>query len=470
MIAGAIVAMKNRLARYYHGDDTGSASRSPSPSEVSTTASEPLSPMPLEAPLKLEEPVVAAPMCAASVVPQRQDPAPVSPSPCDPFVAPTEAEMERFIADFDLDAGAAKMLRTHRNIKVKVETMQWMRSVLTNKKARSSIRNFSSVFVKRMVQADQQAMAAAPAQRRQRRRGRGAGETTPSGQSPEPRSPGSPSPSQRTPSPASSSPRNLPARPHDLKRAVTNVLNKVAPENMEAMVAQIACLRDEEEFGSVLAERTFHFAGRFHQYSDTYAELVVLSRRCMPPRTRRSFDDAVLDLTSVVVDVQSEDASDNKSRTVGYLRFLGALFVRGVVGVQRIEHQACGLLEENPTTLGVECSLELLKAVGYTMESSAVGRAILRKYMQLLEELSETLPKRVQFLIQDLETLAAKNWAYKCFNETAQTRHALHEKHRQQTCNGAVVAPACEERVAGSPPRRGAPQRPAWASSLPPFS
>jgi len=463
--------MKNRLARYYHGEEACSSSRSQSPSEVSTTASEPTSPVLLEAPLKLEEPSVATPACASPEVAQRQEPAAGSPRQVEPLVAPTEAEMDRFIADFDLDAGAAKMLRTHRNIKVKVETMQWMRSVLTNKKARSSIRNFSSVFVKRMVQADQQAMATAPAQRRQRRRGRGAGETTPPGQSPEPRSPGSPSPSQRTaspvsPSPASSSPRSVPARPHDLKRAFTNVLNKVAPENMEAMVEQIVSLRDEEDFGPVLAERTFHFAGRFHQYSETYAELVVLARRCMPPRTRRSFDDSVLELTSVVVDVQSEDAQDNKTRIVGYLRFLGALFVRGVVGVQRIEHQACGVLEENPTPLGVECCLELLKAVGYTMESSAFGRAILRKHMELLEKLRETLPKRVQFLIQDLQALAAKNWAYKCFNETAQTRQELHEKHRQQTCNGSVVAPACEERVAGSPTRRGAPQRPAWSSSL----
>mmetsp|Transcript_41928 Transcript_41928/g.100775 ORF Transcript_41928/g.100775 Transcript_41928/m.100775 type:complete len:226 (+) Transcript_41928:84-761(+) len=72
-------------------------------------------------------------------------------------VGPSGAEIEAFVAEFGLDAAAAKMLRTHRSVEVQLEVMEWMRRRVANRKAQQSIRSFSAVFVKRMVMADQAA-------------------------------------------------------------------------------------------------------------------------------------------------------------------------------------------------------------------------------------------------------------------------------------------------------------------------
>eukprot|EP00451_Oxyrrhis_marina_P003068 CAMPEP_0204254976 /NCGR_PEP_ID=MMETSP0468-20130131/2915_1 /ASSEMBLY_ACC=CAM_ASM_000383 /TAXON_ID=2969 /ORGANISM="Oxyrrhis marina" /LENGTH=266 /DNA_ID=CAMNT_0051228799 /DNA_START=49 /DNA_END=849 /DNA_ORIENTATION=+ len=83
-------------------------------------------------------------------------------------VPPTMQELEDFIQEFDLDHKAAEMLLSHRSTQVQSEVMEWMRKRVAGDRARKAIRNFSAVFVKRMVQADRDTVAARQGRRAHR--------------------------------------------------------------------------------------------------------------------------------------------------------------------------------------------------------------------------------------------------------------------------------------------------------------
>eukprot|EP00451_Oxyrrhis_marina_P022961 CAMPEP_0204351744 /NCGR_PEP_ID=MMETSP0469-20131031/31350_1 /ASSEMBLY_ACC=CAM_ASM_000384 /TAXON_ID=2969 /ORGANISM="Oxyrrhis marina" /LENGTH=423 /DNA_ID=CAMNT_0051338349 /DNA_START=207 /DNA_END=1474 /DNA_ORIENTATION=- len=420
-LATAIVEMKNRVVGFAEAPSAGaktlfgcSKRASPAPSEVSTrspTSSAPTSPRSaasLEVPSPREVRVRPAP---------KRNPRP------DPLVAfpnggvPSAEDIEAFITDFKLDQGAATMLRTHRNVEVKAEVMLWVRGTMRNKKAVSSIRNVSSVVVKRVVMLDRQSKqkaAEAPA-------------------------PPTPSASER---PATT----------DTARLITGILNKVAPDNMGTLVEQLVELCQDSACATAAGEKLFAVATRFPQYFETYADFVVATREKLPLAGLHFFDAALASGAAQVPDCQSEAAEEKKAPYVGFLKLVAGLFVRGVVGVAQIESLVTGLMNQG-APLGAECVVELLRNSAWTLDQCPRGREVLQSTMTLLTERKASYPSRIRFLICDLEELKLNKWVFRSFGEAAQKKSDLHHQHWQETKGGTVAAPAFVKCVGGFSPK-----------------
>jgi len=418
-LATAVVEMKNRLVGLAEAPTEGaktffgcSKRASPAPSEVSTrspTSSAPTSPRSaasLEVPSPREVRGRPAP---------RRNPRP------DPLVAfpnggvPSAGDIEEFITEFKLDQGAASMLRTHRNVEVKAEVMLWVRGTMRNKKAVHSIRNVSSVVVKRVVMLDRQSKQKAA----------------------------------EAPPPATPSERKATT---DTARLITSILNKVAPDNMGTLVDQLVELCQDSACATSAGEKLFAVATRFPQYFETYADFVVATREKLPLAGLHFFDAALATGAAQVPDCQGEAAEERKAIYVGFLKLVAGLFVRGVVGVAQVEALVTGLMNQG-TPLGAECVVELLRNSAWTLDQCPRGREVLQAAMSLLAERKATYPSRIRFLVCDLEDLKVNQWVFRSFGEAAQKKSDLHQQHWQETRGGTVAAPAFVECVGGFSPK-----------------
>lgn len=240
-------------------------------------------------------------------------------------------------------------------------------------------------------------------------------------------------------------------RGSELQRNVTAVLNKVTPENMHLMVAEVAKVCADKAGADMLAERLFHFASSFGQYTGTYAVLVVLVRERLPVPVRDALDAALAARSEMVPGY----GADEKKRSVAAVAFIGALFVERVVVLPVLGLQLAELLQlegtERPSEVALECGLALIKAAGCALEQAEGGQALLAQAHAKIGGVLHLYPKRLQFLADDLLALASNGWRYKSFVEVAETRDALYEKHRCQTLDGRFLSPAFEERIAGAP-------------------
>merc|ERR1711920_1080027 len=81
----------------------------------------------------------------------------------------------------------------------------------------------------------------------------------------------------------------------------------------------------------------------------------------------------------------------------------------------------------------VECICELLRSIGFTLESTPVGKNALVQVCGRLKDLKSQklkdgkslLSKRVQFTIQDVLDARAADWTMKSFNKSAKTKEEV---------------------------------------------
>merc|ERR1712050_680874 len=95
----------------------------------------------------------------------------------------------------------------------------------------------------------------------------------------------------------------------------------------------------------------------------------------------------------------------------------------------------------------VECALELLQNVGYTLESTQQGEALMTKFSARLLDLKcvsdpktgkAALSKRVQFSVQDLLDLRSNGWQKKMLREQAKKKDDI-RKDASMAEKGQVV-------------------------------
>merc|ERR1712050_348353 len=128
-------------------------------------------------------------------------------------------------------------------------------------------------------------------------------------------------------------------------------------------------------------------------------------------------------------------ASEQKKRFLANMRFIGNLFLRQLLPTKII----AGIMQELlcidspdhvPEEHVVECVCELLRNVGWTLESTPVGKSALIGVCGRMKDLkgvkrkdgTSALLKRIQFAISDVLDARAAGWVMKSFNKTAKTK------------------------------------------------
>lgn len=252
-------------------------------------------------------------------------------------------------------------------------------------------------------------------------------------------------------------------RDEEIERKVRSLLNKICPENLKAIVERLAHieLHKSEElefviriiFGKALCEP---------HYCETYADMVYALKNKYPEFPPESEGEKAQTFTRVLLNTcQNEfeslpttfEPSDEerarlpadelrmemkrrKDKMLANMRFIGNLFLRQLLAVKvigQVVHDLIGVKENNPEEHMIECVVELLQAIGYTLDTTPHGKDLMQQFASRLIELKTSAAsdskavysKRVQFLIQDLLDLRSQDWKKKLFKEQAKTKEEV---------------------------------------------
>merc|ERR1719329_2002553 len=253
------------------------------------------------------------------------------------------------------------------------------------------------------------------------------------------------------------------SRSDRLRRDLKSLLNKVCPENVLIIVERIA----NQEIATVeelelLISLIFEKALAEPHYSETYADMIFTLKDWMPefpsattgkPVTFRAalintcqhefeslsttlaFDpDELARLDQEEIDFQKKK---KKGRVLANMKFIGQLFLREMLNAKIIgsviqDLAKCNQADVIPEEPMVECICELLTNIGYTLESSPIGKSALTSVCSRLQELkskqdgSKSLySKRIQFAIQELLEIRAAAWTKKSFKTSAKTKEEI---------------------------------------------
>jgi len=203
-------------------------------------------------------------------------------------------------------------------------------------------------------------------------------------------------------------------------------------------------------------------------YCETYADLVFKLKRFMPEFPNPdgegkpvSFKSTLLNCCQNEFDAMVTSPPDQpqeewegldqeevdfrkqqrKARTLANMKFIGHLFLRGLLTPKIISQviQDLAMCDAGDTLPGehvVECICELLNSIGYTlenMEGMPAGKKALTQVCGRLKDLKgrkdrngrNVYSKRIQFQIQDLIDTRAAGWTKKVFKKAPKTKEEI---------------------------------------------
>jgi len=253
------------------------------------------------------------------------------------------------------------------------------------------------------------------------------------------------------------------SRSDRLRRDLKSLLNKVCPENVLIIVERIA----NAEIGTVeelelLISLIFEKALAEPHYSETYADMIFTLKDWMPEFPSATTGKPVTFRAALINTCQHEfealsstlafDAEElarldpdeiafekkkKKGRVLANMKFIGQLFLREMLNAKIIgsviqDLAKCNQADTIPEEPMVECICELLTNIGYTLESSPIGKSALTSVCSRLQELKNRrdgskflFSKRIQFAIQDLLEIRAAAWTKKSFKTSAKTKEEI---------------------------------------------
>lgn len=253
------------------------------------------------------------------------------------------------------------------------------------------------------------------------------------------------------------------SRSDRLRRDLKSLLNKVCPENVLIIVERIA----NAEIGTVeelelLISLIFEKALAEPHYSETYADMIFTLKDWMPEFPSATTGKPVTFRAALINTCQHEfeslsstlafDAEElaslhpeemvfqkkkKKGRVLANMKFIGQLFLREMLNAKIIgsviqDLAKCNQSDVIPEEPMVECICELLTNIGYTLESSPIGKSALTTVCSRLQELKNKrdgdkylFSKRIQFAIQDLLEIRAAAWTKKSFKTSAKTKEEI---------------------------------------------
>jgi len=271
--------------------------------------------------------------------------------------------------------------------------------------------------------------------------------------------------------------RRAGTRLEDIKRGMNSLLNKICPDNLERIVQQMAafCLESAEELELVIGV-IFQAALTNSHYCETYADMVFALKSRYPAFPAPTEGQKPMTFTRVLLNtcqLEFESLSEamepspeelatgmakedlvirRKERLLANMRFIGHLFLRNLVStriLQQVVEDLLGVRENGglPEDYMVECTCELLTAIGYTLESTESGAKLVQLAAMRLTELKSAklghqaaFSKRIRFRIDDLLDLRRSDWQRKLFREQART---LDDVRRDAVKEWAYGASGC---------------------------
>lgn len=291
-------------------------------------------------------------------------------------------------------------------------------------------------------------------------------------------------------------PGGTPKSPQDeMRRQVQSLLNKVCPESIATICEKIANIKvnDCNEL-EIIIGAVFKKALSEPHYCETYADLVFGLKQALPeflsatpgakPVTVKSallnicqneFESLPTCMEPTAEELERSDLDEielrrkkTKDRVLANMKLIGHLFLRQLLSAKVIgciiqDLTLCNDLEQTPAEHVIECAVELIMAIGHTLESMPVGKAVLQQVCVRLKELKSMKEsdgrfvycKRVQFAIQDLLDVRKDGWTRKMFGGgKAKTKEEI-RLEQQREMNAQALGTDCssgQKVVAGQRP------------------
>lgn len=229
----------------------------------------------------------------------------------------------------------------------------------------------------------------------------------------------------------------------DLERNILALLNKISPENFHTIVDRFAAveLKDSKELSKVI-KMIFDQVLRQPFYCETYADMVqtlqvryqatpfengVTFRRLLISACQEEFENLSASLQFATEGMTSEEVLDEKKkrkdRVLANMKFIGYLYLRQMLALKVIGNIVQELINFDgsadtfPQEEHIECALQLLQAVGCSLDQRQEGQILMTRFISRLTTLKTSqadgrkfYSKRVQFQIQDLVELRSTNW------------------------------------------------------------
>jgi hypothetical protein len=263
-------------------------------------------------------------------------------------------------------------------------------------------------------------------------------------------------------------------------RSMRSLLNKVCPENVATVAEKVISVKIQapEEL-HFLIQLLFKKALAEPHYCETYADLVFALKSAFQEFPSPEGGKPVTFRSSLLNAVQAEfedlhategagDAEDlgeleqaRKSRALANMKFIGHLFLRHLLPVRVVGSLVRALLlcddvDHIPSVVAVECACELLMAVGFTLESSAlpIARQAIQESCVRLNQLKNAgdYCKRIQFVIQDVLEARGNGWTRKLFRSSAKTMEEVRLEQQRDLSTQGASSPGLERVVAGQRP------------------
>mmetsp|Transcript_65035 Transcript_65035/g.209521 ORF Transcript_65035/g.209521 Transcript_65035/m.209521 type:complete len:833 (-) Transcript_65035:126-2624(-) len=260
-------------------------------------------------------------------------------------------------------------------------------------------------------------------------------------------------------------------RMDELRRAVQSMLNKICPESVVTIAEKIAEIKVDN------ADELEHIIGLIFKkalsephYCETYADLVFALKSSFPefpsadggkPLSFKAlllnicqaeFESLPTSLTPSEEELARYDAEElefrrkkTKDRVLANMKLIGHLFLRQLLSAKVIgsviqELTLCDDAERLPEEHVIECAVELLMSIGYTLESLPVGKKALTQVCGRLLDLKQrkgrdgrgVYSKRIQFAIQDVLDTRNAGWSRKVFSGVAKTKEEIRREQERE--------------------------------------
>jgi translation initiation factor 4G len=255
-------------------------------------------------------------------------------------------------------------------------------------------------------------------------------------------------------------------------RILNGILNKLTPESFDNLLQQV--LKMEINTVSLLeqaVDAVFEKALSEPTFSPVYAEFCEKLSTMLPPvldETGKPKKFKSLLLNQCQKEFENQDRRDKdapelddaakKQRQLGTIRFIGELFVRGLLKAN-IMFDCIKMLSDKPTEENIEALCKLLRTVGKTLDKSDMTKV--NEVFATLKDMTvlEGLNFRFRFMLQDVIDLRREKWVGRIETLKAKKLSDVHkqdeeDKKRKERQDRALAKQAEDARRASAPTNR----------------
>jgi hypothetical protein len=134
--------------------------------------------------------------------------------------------------------------------------------------------------------------------------------------------------------------------------------------------------------------------------------------------------------------IDQESRNKSKIRTLGNMRFIGELFIAGLI-TEKIMHSCIVQLISNnvkdPEEEAIESLCKLLMTVGKKLDSAQAARHIDAYFDQIAEfSTNPKLQSRIRFMLKDVIEMRSNNWKARIQNAGPKTLAEIHKDIQKQ--------------------------------------